>query len=90
MPLLGSENILPSKAKAGLSQPHRNPWGRWSLCGPCADSPGIADQPAPGSREQEWWRLGQRPAEKAPAWDTDAGGRGLVRVTLWGQLMATW
>lgn len=49
MPLLRSENILPLKAKPGLSQPHGIPWGRGSLGSPCADSPRTADQCAPGT-----------------------------------------
>lgn len=70
MPLLRSENILPSKAKAGLSQPHGGPQGRWALCCPCADGPEIADQPARVSHEQEWRGLG-----RYSRWESSSAGR---------------
>lgn len=53
------------------------------LMDPCADSLGLPTDVHEAPMNQPWG-LGQFPTGKAPEQGGEAGGRGLVRFTLWG------
>lgn len=83
MPLLCSENTGPSKAKAGLSQPHRSPREGSAFAVPVSMAAGLQTKvpgvPVNGSqRALAGFPLGKLQCR------AEAGERGLVRITLWG------